>query len=183
MQVLDRIPYHGDAPSALEQAFGCEAHTIFRDHAKYHELDLGSEAPDQFVGVSGLENVERLFLQKNLLVAREILRQGGRWFVGNRDHPVGQSLRNQPGAGRALHTMRRKGGELRIVWNVKTAVRDQKNLVLAGGIGKTANVWQQFFGAGHIKLPARQHEIGLNVHFPENKIARYHTRSVMLASL
>src|SRR5437764_571262 len=72
--------------------------------------------------------------------------------------------------------MRRKDREFRIVGDVIAAVRDQEHTSLAGGIGKPPNVGQQFLCAGHVKLAAGQHKIGLGVYFPENKIARYHTR-------
>jgi hypothetical protein len=68
--------------------------------------------------------------------------------------------------------MRGEYGELGIILGVIAAMRDQKNAVLPGGIGEPTNVGQQFFGPGHIQLAARQHEIGLDVHFPENEIAR-----------
>ena len=68
--------------------------------------------------------------------------------------------------------MGREGSELRVILGVKAAVRHQKNAALAGGIGEAANVGQQLFGAGHVELAARQHEIGLDVYFPENDIAR-----------
>ena len=68
--------------------------------------------------------------------------------------------------------MRREDGELRVILSVIAAVRDQKDAALARGIGEPANVGQQFFGAGHVELPARQHEIGLGIDFPENDIAR-----------
>ena len=68
--------------------------------------------------------------------------------------------------------MRRKDRELRVVFGVIAAVRDQKDAALAGGIGEPANVGQQLFGAGHIELAARQHEIGLGIDFPENDVAR-----------
>ena len=67
--------------------------------------------------------------------------------------------------------MRRKGGELGIVLGVIAAVRNQKDAVLAGGVGEPADVGEQFLGAGHIELAAGQHEIVLSVHFPENNIA------------
>ena len=86
-----------------------------------------------------------------------------------------ERLGNQHRAARAFDTVRGESGELRVILGVIAAVRNEKNAVLAGGIGKAPNVGQQFFGARHIELAARQHKIGLDVHFPENEIARYHT--------
>ena len=54
----------------------------------------------------------------------------------------------------------------------KLAAAYDLNPALARGIGKAANIGQQFFGAGHVELTAWQHEIGLDVYFPENDIAR-----------
>jgi hypothetical protein len=41
-------------------------------------------------------------------------------------------------------------------------------MALPRGVGEAANVGQQFLGARYIQFAPGQHEIGLDVHFPEN---------------
>ena len=72
IQGFDRVPNDGDSAAALEQTLGCEPDAEFRDHAKHDEFDIGTKALHQFVGVAALEDVERLLLQQDLLVARKV---------------------------------------------------------------------------------------------------------------
>ena len=71
--------------------------------------------------------------------------------------------------------MRRKLFELGIVRRMEAAVRDEEDFVAPGGIGKFADVGQEFLGSGDVELAARQHEISLDVYFPKNVVTRSHS--------
>ena len=83
LESLDRIPNHRNAPAALEQTLGRETNAVFRHHAKHDKFDIRTQSLNQFVCVTAFEDVERLLLQQNLLVARKIrpatLAAGLRW--------------------------------------------------------------------------------------------------------
>ncbi len=177
IQGFDRVLNHRDPAAALKQAPGGEVDAEFGDHTKDDKLSPGIEALQQFISMEAGKDVERLLFEENLLVLRKIRRQLRCGLVGDRGYFASQGLGNKPRSGSAFDAMRRKGGELGVVLDVIAAVRNQKDAVLAGGIGEPFDVGQQAFGARHIEIAAGQHEILLRVHFPENNIGRYHTGS------
>jgi hypothetical protein len=174
LQGFDRVADYRDAAAALEQSFGGEAYAVFGDDAEDYEFNISGEAFYQFVRVQALKNVEGLFLEQDLPIVREILRQRCGGFVGNANNFFCQRVGNESGAGSSLHTVGRENPELGIVRRMIAAVGDEKNFALASGVGKTADVRQEALSAGDIKRAAGQHEVGLGVDFPEDYVARYH---------
>jgi len=157
---------------SIEQSLGRETDAVFRNHAENHELHRRPKSLYKLFGVPALEDVERLFLEKNLIELQKIVWQRGQRLVRDGDDFLRQSFGNNRGARRAFDAVRRKRLELRIVLRVVAAMRDQKHAALAGSVRKPPNIRKQFFGAGHVELPAGQHEVHLCVDFPENEIAR-----------
>jgi hypothetical protein len=118
--------------------------------------------------VTGLENVQRLFFEEDLLVRGEIGGNSRGGIIGDVEDFLGQRLRNEVSAFRFLYTVRRESGEFRIVGGVIAAVGNEENLSLAGGTGEALDVRKQALGAGDIELAAGEHEIGLGIDFPED---------------
>ena len=70
--------------------------------------------------------------------------------------------------------MRREALEFLVIRPVHAGIGHEKDLVAARGIGEQVQIREQFFRAGHIEFSARQHEIHLRVHIPENDAAGNH---------
>ena len=84
LQGFNRIPYYINLAAALEQTLGGKADAIFGDHSEHDECRLRTKTLYQFIRMTAFEDVEGLLLQQDLLVLREILRQGGGGFVRDR---------------------------------------------------------------------------------------------------
>jgi len=171
-QSFDGVLNHGDSPATFKQTFGRETNAIFGDHAKDYEFRVRTQARYKLPGVPTLKDVERLFFQENLLVLRKIVWQRCRGLVRYREDLVGQRLRNKLGTAGSFDAMRWKRLEFGIVLGVVATMGNQKDAALSSSVRKPSDVRKQSFGAGHIELAARQHEISLGIDFPENEIAR-----------
>ncbi len=67
-----------------------------------------------------------------------------------------------------------KDFEFWIVRHMQAGIGNQKDLIAPRRIGQQVQIRQQFFRAGHIQFSARQHEIRLRVHIPENDASGNH---------
>jgi hypothetical protein len=116
--------------------------------------------------VPAFKNVESLLFQQDLLIPRQILRQLCSDLVGHANNAPGDGIRNQLGAGRSLHAVRRKDLKFRIVGRVKVSVRHQKNPPAARRVRKPPDIRQQFLRSRRIELSSGHHEINLRINFP-----------------
>ena len=121
-----------------------------------------------------LKDIQRLLLQNDLLMLGKIFGQLGVGVVFHASDIVRQCLRNKVRSGRAFQTVRRKLLELRIIRRMKASMRNQENFVAPRRVRQLADVGQKFLRSGNVKLAARQHKIGLHIHFPKNVVARLH---------
>jgi len=152
-------------------------HAVFRDYSKYDKFRVAWQAIQQRFCVVAFENVERLLFQQDLLEFFKVIRQFRRGMVWDRDVFFGERLGYQLRARRFLNAMRRELRELRIVFGVNAAVRNQKHAPLACCVGEPPDIVQQLFRAGNVQFAARGHEVFLRVHLPENYFLRDHSDS------
>jgi hypothetical protein len=61
---------------------------------------------------------------------------------------------------------------------VEASVRNEEDVFVVRGSREFCDVGEQLLGSGHVEFPARQHEVGLGIDFPQNQIQRYHAISV-----
>src|SRR5215469_4826688 len=129
---------------------------------------------NKLMGMLALKDVERLLLQQDLFVLREILWKLCGVCVFHASHFVGERLGHEFRSGRSLDTMRRERFELGIVGSMEIPVRHQKHFSLTHRIGEPPDVWQQLLGSGDIQVASGQHEIPLHIYFPEYEVLRNH---------
>lgn len=110
-----------------------------------------------------------------MLISVEVGWKPGTDTIRNAAHPVGKGFGEQFSSGCAFYAMRGELLEFRVVRGVGVSGRDEENFIAAGGIGELADVRDEFFGSGDIELAAREHEVALDVYFPEDEIARAHS--------
>src|SRR5271156_619994 len=122
-----------------------------------------------------LKDVECLFFKDDLLISVEVGWKPGTGAIRHAAHPVGEGFGEQFSSGCAFYTVRGELLEFGVVRSVGVSGRDEENFIAAGGIGELADVRNEFFGSGDIKLAVREHEVALDVYFPEDEIARAHS--------
>jgi hypothetical protein len=170
IQSLDRIANDRDASPALQQAFGRKAYAVLRDHAKDGNFRGAREALYQRLGVAALEDVERLLLKQNLLELRKIVGQARRLAVGHDSDSVCESLGYIFRAVGSLDAVGREQRELRVINGMKAAVRNQEDVAVTRSIREATDIGQKPLGPGNVKLSVGQHEVGLNIHLPEDNV-------------
>lgn len=169
-QSLNSIPHHGHAPLTFQQTLDRKADTIFSDHSKNNKFRLIPQSLYEFIRVQRLKDVQRLFLQSNLLPRKRIVRQFGIRRIFNAYDLTRQRFGQQLRARRASYAMWRKLRELRIIRSMEITGRNQQHFIAARGIRQPAYIWQQLLRARHIQLAPRQHEVPLHIDFPEDEI-------------
>ena len=175
LQGFNRISSHRNSALTLQQSFCGEGHTIFRNHPEDDEVCGSWKELEQGIDMPGLENIEGLLFEKDLLILKQVGRQSRRGLVGKPTNFVGEGLGNVFGSFASFHAMRRKSLELWIIRSMKASVRDEKDAIIASGLGQLSDIGQQFFGSGNIELTSRQHEVFLRIDFPENDVAGKHS--------
>lgn len=68
--------------------------------------------------------------------------------------------------------MRRPITEFGIVGIVCIRGRNQQDTTLPCGLDHAIDVRDDLFGAGDVEPTARKHEVGLDIHFPEDRFRR-----------
>src|SRR5579862_4205678 len=64
---FNRIFHDGDSAATLQQSFCGEGHTIFRNHPEDGEVCVSWKELEQGIDMPGLENIEGLLFEKDLL--------------------------------------------------------------------------------------------------------------------
>src|SRR6266849_8074657 len=108
-----------------------------------------------------LKDIQRLFLQDDLLILEKSFGQAGDGVVFHANEILRQRFRNKLRARRALQAVRRKLLELRIIRRMKASMRNKKNFAAPRCIGQLADIGQKFLGSGNVELATGQYKIGL----------------------
>jgi hypothetical protein len=67
--------------------------------------------------------------------------------------------------------------KFRVALRMGISARNQERASIHRRVHEASDIRNDFLGAGHVQLASRQHEIGLDVHFPENNFLRCHAKS------
>src|ERR1700693_1829856 len=189
---LDGVCDQGYAATTAQQAVGGAPHAAFRNHTKDNEFRIriesrrtsGIQSRDQRVRTWIVEHVERVFLECDLLMRAYVCRESKAFFVGyfvgpfvgpfvGDDEPVRRACFGYEISTRsALQTVGRPLAKFQIVGGVCVCRRNQKDAALAGGFDQAIEIRNDFLGARNVESSAGKHEVGLRIHFPENRLRR-----------
>src|SRR5271170_7259990 len=128
------------------------------------------------------ENVELLLLDNDLCMLEQIGREGERTAARNNQVISFKAAGNDARAFRPANAVLRKTREFRISCLVRARTRNQQRSRLLRSVYKPLDIRNDPLGARHVQFPARQHEIPLRVHFPENNLARRRCHYKLTAS-
>ncbi len=126
-QGFNRIADHRHPPLSLQQSLDCQTDAVFRHHSKHYKFRSVPQTFNQLVRMATLKDIQRLFLQDDLLILEKIFGQAGVGVVFHANEILRQRLRNKLRARRALQAVRRKLLELRIIRRMKASMRNKKN--------------------------------------------------------
>ncbi len=90
---------------------------------------------NQGVGVAGLEDIEGLFFEEDLLVGGEVCGDLGVFLVGDAENFLRKGFGDEVSACGLLQAVRVESGEFGVVEDVVAAVGDEEHFLFAGCVG------------------------------------------------
>src|ERR1700730_2494106 len=125
LECFNRIYYDRNLASAFEQTLRGAAHTKLRHNPKHYIVRIVAEPFDKSARMRIIEDIQSLFLEYNLRVVQDVVRESERWVIRNRQILLRQAFGNYIRARGSFNAVRRERLEFRIVDRVSVTARNQ----------------------------------------------------------